>query len=208
MEMNELPNLVTSYSFKEKQYIVKMTLVRKNSLELSVIDKYSAEEWRCSYDSSYIENLTHKTGNFKQFDIFVAMLKSGLLQTSECVTLDLLTLEDLENLRKRRVTVNVNGTRFASQSTQTLNSEGKLANRRYLILTYTVEFDRIHYPLPLEYVGLPNPQMLQGTIRRLEAEIEKLKSKLIYEGERIDIEMWNDRCETKIPSITIEYSMD
>lgn len=27
-----------------------------------------------------IENLTHKTGNYKQFDIFVAMLQSGLLK--------------------------------------------------------------------------------------------------------------------------------
>lgn len=29
-----------------------------------------------------IENLTHKTGNFKQFDIFATMLKSGLLKVS------------------------------------------------------------------------------------------------------------------------------
>lgn len=27
-----------------------------------------------------IENLTHKTGNYKQFDVFVAMLQSGLLK--------------------------------------------------------------------------------------------------------------------------------
>lgn len=27
-----------------------------------------------------IENLTHKTGNYKQFDVFVTMLQSGLLK--------------------------------------------------------------------------------------------------------------------------------
>ncbi|XP_076656589.1 GPI ethanolamine phosphate transferase 1-like isoform X2 [Halictus rubicundus] len=48
-------------------------------------------------------------------------------------------------------------------------------NRRYLILTYTVEFDRIHYPLPLEYCGLPDPIILQATIKRLQVEIEKLQ---------------------------------
>lgn len=101
-----------------------------------------------------IENLTHKTGNYKQFDVFVAMLQSGLLkvtftlwfyksnlystsviisnlQTSESITLDLLTFEDLELLRSRKVD---------SNSVSTISNKSN--NRRYLILTYTVEFDR------------------------------------------------------------------
>lgn len=78
-----------------------------------------------------IENLTQKTGNYKQFDVFVAMLQSGLLKTSECITLDLLTFEDLELLRARR-------TEGGSLSNILTSSN----NRRYLILTYTVEFDR------------------------------------------------------------------
>ncbi|XP_024942145.1 coiled-coil domain-containing protein 61 isoform X2 [Cephus cinctus] len=113
-----------------------------------------------------IENLTHKTGNYKQFDIFVNMLQSGLLKTSECVSLDLLTFKDLELLRSRRIE--------GSSNSSTLNH--KTSNRRYLILTYTVEFDRIHYPLPLEYCGPPDPAILQATIRRLEAEVEKLQN--------------------------------
>src|SRR3546814_3034147 len=39
--------------------------------------------------------------------------------------------------------------------------------KRYLILTYTVEFDRVHYPLPLAYEEDPNPAALKATIRRL-----------------------------------------
>ncbi|XP_015439850.1 PREDICTED: coiled-coil domain-containing protein 61-like [Dufourea novaeangliae] len=93
------------------------------------------------------------------------MLQSGLLKTSESITLDLLTFEDLEFLRARRHERNL------------CSSLGNATNnRRYLILTYTVEFDRIHYPLPLEYCGLPDPIILQATIRRLQAEIEKLQS--------------------------------
>lgn len=79
-----------------------------------------------------IENLTHKTGNYKQFDVFVAMLQSGLLKTSESITLDLLTFEDLELLRSRKID---------SSSISAISN--KANNRRYLILTYTVEFDRI-----------------------------------------------------------------
>ncbi|XP_076547475.1 centrosomal protein CCDC61 isoform X6 [Osmia lignaria lignaria] len=169
--MNEVcPSLVTTYAFKNgKEYIVKIKVSSlkecQRNLELAVTDKYTAENWQSSYDAAYIENLSHKTGNYKHFDVFVAMLQSGLLKTSESITLDLLTFEDLELLRARR---------FERNSCSSLGNASN--NRRYLILTYTVEFDRIHYPLPLEYCGLPDPVVLQNTIRRLQAEIERLQS--------------------------------
>ncbi|CAH1116716.1 unnamed protein product [Phaedon cochleariae] len=156
------PNLVTTCNFHGQEYLFKMNIVC-NNLEILVTDKSSGEEWQCSYDATYIENLTHKTGNFKQFDIFVAMIKSGLLRTSESVTLDLLTFEDLEMLRSRKITKSVGP-----------NNN----NRRYLIVTYVVEFDKIRYPLPLEYCGPPDPLILQSTIRRLESELSKVKEEL------------------------------
>lgn len=57
--------------------------------------------------------------------------KKTKLQTSESITLDLLTYEDLELLRMRRLERN-----SCSSFSNAKN------NRRYLILTYTVEFDR------------------------------------------------------------------
>lgn len=53
------------------------------------------------------------------------------LQTSESITLDLLTFEDLELLRSRKID---------NSSISAISN--KANNRRYLILTYTVEFDR------------------------------------------------------------------
>lgn len=55
-----------------------------------------------------------------------------LLQTSDSVTLDLLTFEDLELLRSRRV----------EGGSGCSNANAKTSNRRYLIVTYSVEFDR------------------------------------------------------------------
>ncbi|XP_030754504.1 coiled-coil domain-containing protein 61-like [Sitophilus oryzae] len=156
------PNLVTTYNFHGQEFLFKMNVLH-NNLEILVTDKNTGEEWQCSYDATYVENLTQKTGNFKQFDIFVAMLKSGLLRTSESVSLDLLTFEDLELLRSRKIT----------KSVAPINN-----NKRYLILTYVVEFDKIRYPLPLEYCGPPDPVILQGTIRRLEVELAKTKEQL------------------------------
>ncbi|XP_026674615.1 coiled-coil domain-containing protein 61-like [Ceratina calcarata] len=192
--MNEIgPSLVTTYTFKSgKEFVVKIKVTAlargcQRNLELAITDKYTAENWQSSYDAAYIENLTHKTGNYKHFDVFVAMLQSGLLkvpnifvfrvsnessqikrirlQTSESISLDLLTFEDLELLRARKL----ERSSYSSLGNAT-------SNRRYLILTYTVEFDRIHYPLPLEYCGLPDPVTLQATIRRLQTEIERLQS--------------------------------
>ncbi|CAK9808633.1 Centrosomal protein CCDC61 [Anthophora plagiata] len=169
--MNEVgPSLVTTYTFKSgKECIVKIKVTAfkgyQRNLELTITDKYTGENWQSSYDAAYIENLTHKTGNYKHFDVFIAMLQSGLLKTSESISLDLLTFKDLELLRARKLEHN------------SCSSLGNTANnRRYLILTYTVEFDRIHYPLPLEYCGLPDPMILQATIRKLQSELERLQS--------------------------------
>ncbi|CAG2064132.1 unnamed protein product [Timema podura] len=93
-------------------------------------------------------------------------------QTSDCVTLDLLTFDDLELLRSKRTIL-----RNSSCSIQA-NHIAPNSNRRYLILTYTVEFDRIHYPLPMEYCGPPDPQILQATIRRLESEMGRMQEQL------------------------------
>ncbi|KAK6635823.1 hypothetical protein RUM44_001077 [Polyplax serrata] len=147
-----------------------MCVLNSKKLELIVTDKLMAEDWQCEYDASYIEALTHKTGNFKQFDVFIVMLKSGLLKTSESIALDLLTVEDLEDLRNKKA-INSYPSSRAGQNPN--------LNKRYLILTYSVEFDRIHYPLPLDYCGPPNPSILQSNIRRLEAEVERLKQKNI-----------------------------
>ncbi|KAF5270205.1 hypothetical protein FQA39_LY08419 [Lamprigera yunnana] len=151
--------LITTYTFHNRQYLVKMS--NDKCLELVLTDKQTGEEWESTFDVAYIEKLTRKTGNFKQFHIFATMLKSGLLKvTTECITLDLFTYKDLELMSLRKVKSN-------SKVNRNLNN-----NRRYLILTYSVEFDKINYPLPLEYCGLPDPTILQATIRKLESELK------------------------------------
>ena len=49
-------------------------------------------------------------------------------------------------------------------------------NKRYLILTYMVEFDKVHYPLPLNFDENPDIDTLKNTIRRLRLEIDSSKS--------------------------------
>ncbi|XP_049757412.1 centrosomal protein CCDC61 isoform X3 [Elephas maximus indicus] len=157
--MDQPASLQVDCIFRGVEHAVRV-VVSGQVLELEVEDRMTADQWRV------IEDLTHKTGNFKQFNIFCNMLQSALTQSSESVTLDLLTYTDLESLRNRKM-----GGRqgpLAPRSAQ-LNS------KRYLILIYSVEFDRIHYPLPLPYQGKPDPVVLQGIIRSLKEELGRLR---------------------------------
>ena len=98
--------------------------------------------WTSKFTSRFIEEITQRTGNFKTFSVFSKMLLSALNGDSESVTLDLLTADDLERMR------------YAQQAKTNRNvhlSQPSLSgsDRRYLILTYQVEFDKVHYPLAL-----------------------------------------------------------
>ncbi|XP_060042109.1 centrosomal protein CCDC61 isoform X3 [Erinaceus europaeus] len=182
--MDKPAGLQVDYVFRGVEHVVRVA-VSGQVLELEVEDRMTADQWRGEFDASFIEDLTHKTGNFKQFSIFCNMLESALTQSSESVTLDLLTYTDLESLRNRKMGARQGS--LAPRSTQ-LNS------KRYLILIYSVEFDRIHYPLPLPYQGKPDPVVLQGIIRSLKEELSRLRG---LEGQDVrdsrEMEIWHLR---------------
>lgn len=48
---------------------------------------------------------------------------------------------------------------------------------------------RIHYPLPLEYTGQPDPMILQSQIKRLEDEVARLKTDLLAKGNKNETKM-------------------
>uniref|UniRef100_A0A8C5ZJ71 Centrosomal protein CCDC61 n=1 Tax=Marmota marmota marmota TaxID=9994 RepID=A0A8C5ZJ71_MARMA len=163
--MDQPAGLQVDYVFRGVEHAVRV-VVSGQVLELEVEDRMTADQWRGEFDASFIEDLTHKTGNFKQFNIFCNMLESALTQSSESVTLDLLTYTDLESLRNRKL-----GRRPSTLAPRS----NQLNSKRYLILIYSVEFDRIHYPLPLPYQGKPDPVVLQGIIRSLKEELGRLR---------------------------------
>ncbi|XP_069918166.1 centrosomal protein CCDC61 isoform X1 [Oryctolagus cuniculus] len=165
LAMEQPAGLQVDYVFRGVEHAVRVA-VSGQVLELEVEDRLTADQWRGEFDASFIEDLTHKTGNFKQFNIFCNMLESALTQSSESVTLDLLTYTDLESLRNRKM-----GARPGSLAPRS----AQLNAKRYLILIYSVEFDRIHYPLPLPYQGKPDPVVLQGIIRSLKEELGRLR---------------------------------
>ena len=79
-----------------------------------------------------IEEMTQKTGNYKKFAVFVRMLSTALSRTGESVFIDLLTPSDLELLKARK----------SKTGMPVAPVQPSQSNKRYVILTYVVEFDR------------------------------------------------------------------
>lgn len=146
-------------------YIMSLR-VREDGLLLKLEEKFSGKIWKGDFSSKYIEDITQKTGNFKKFDVLVKMLASAIRNEIESVRIDVLTAQDLEDIKNRKAGSNVSASRSITTST-----------KRYLILTSTSEFDRVHYPLPLTYEESPEPETLKQTIARLSSEIESFRCK-------------------------------
>uniref|UniRef100_A0A8C4III2 Centrosomal protein CCDC61 n=1 Tax=Dicentrarchus labrax TaxID=13489 RepID=A0A8C4III2_DICLA len=177
--MEEGCEVMEDIVFRGVEFSVKIE-VDKGLLIVEISDSATADQWRGDFDPAYIEDLTRKTGNFKQFPIFCSMLESAVRKMSDSVTLDLLTYADLELLRNRKAGV-VSRPRGHQQSSA-------LTAKRYLILIYTVEFDRIHYPLPLPYVGKPDPAALQKEVRALRAELSTVTSHGVNKSAELEVQ--------------------
>ena len=115
------------------------------------------------HGSSGIEESTHKAGSLKKFDVFAKMLCSSFSKDNESVVVDILTPTDLEMIKARKTGSN----NTSARSSASLSSFQK----RYVILTYSSEFDRVHYPLALPFEDKPNVPALRRTIARLRRKI-------------------------------------
>ena len=100
--------------------------------------------WKSSFNSHYIEQVTQKTGNFKKFHVFVEMLIAALQSEGNAVvTLDLLTQSEVDQMRS--------ASSFSHQNFKNTNGlDGQ--EKVYLLLIYSVAFDRVLYPLVLKRV--------------------------------------------------------
>jgi coiled-coil domain-containing protein 61 len=110
------------------------------------------------------------------------MLISAFTGDSDHVFIDLLTSTDLEMLKMKKKAAASGSADTSMDSTKTGNRAASM--RRYCILTYASEFDRVHYPLPLSYETTPNVESLLSTIRRLRKEAQERKMAAVSDKEK------------------------
>eukprot|EP00919_Chromeraceae_sp_WS-2016_P028561 GHVR01067582.1.p1 GENE.GHVR01067582.1~~GHVR01067582.1.p1 ORF type:complete len:123 (+),score=1.28 GHVR01067582.1:631-999(+) len=92
------------------------------------------------------------------------MLITSLTKNSDEVVSDILTHGDLVKMTSKQSTTN----------SKIINAN--LQQKRYLIITYLTTYDKIHYPLSLNYIEEPSCERTRLTIRRLSQELELYSS--------------------------------
>ncbi|CAF1002132.1 unnamed protein product [Rotaria sp. Silwood1] len=178
---NQFPSLtricINEISIRNDSYIISMYIknIEQSEIDIKVRKKESADQWKSSFNVTDIEIMTEKTGNFKSFNVFVNMLEDAINKKNSSLSIDLFTSDDLDLIRKK-------------QQDQNKSFKTKSSNKRYLILIYNTEYDRIYYPLSLRYCGKPDTIILIGQIHQLVTENESLKSQLGSDTNRYDIE--------------------
>lgn len=115
--------------------------------------------WIGEFSSEKLEENSQKTGNFKKYSVFLQMLLAAIQGSNEAVELDLLSYQDLEQLKAKKPN---QGKTQPQQGSQ---------NKMYLMLNYVAEFDKVHYPLQLLLQEVPSAERQKQTIKRLRAEI-------------------------------------
>eukprot|EP00747_Dinoflagellata_sp_TGD_P164558 gnl/TRDRNA2_/TRDRNA2_184647_c0_seq1.p1 gnl/TRDRNA2_/TRDRNA2_184647_c0~~gnl/TRDRNA2_/TRDRNA2_184647_c0_seq1.p1 ORF type:complete len:669 (-),score=94.82 gnl/TRDRNA2_/TRDRNA2_184647_c0_seq1:24-1967(-) len=132
----------------------------QESLSIEVESASDRRRWSSKFAQRFIEEITQRTGNAKKFDVFVRMMLSALAQESDAVYLDVLTARDLEMLR-----------RHANPQGPPTTSAAGASDKRYLILTYRAEFDKVHYPLPLSLEERSEEETLRAAVSHLRSEL-------------------------------------
>ena len=157
-------------TFKSQRYDVRCSTT-DDAIAVGVEDLTTGEQWRGDFTARFIEDeLTRRTGSFKKFKMFARMLEMAISNSAQSLFIDLLTYADLQALRS--------GEKIAggdASSVSDATSRSGRGGKRYLILTYTAEFDRVNYPLPLEYVEDAQPDAMKRVVKRLREELEATK---------------------------------
>lgn len=134
-----------------------------------------------------MEEITNKAGNFKKFSVFIKMLIAALKrEREEEVSVDLLTQQDLAMIKARKQNP-------GSQHSQSVVDHSSVEPhvKRYIILTLNGEFEKVHYPLPLNYLEEPDIATLRKTFSRMYSEANMMQNSRAFTemlpGEAVDL---------------------
>ncbi|RKO89358.1 hypothetical protein BDK51DRAFT_53043 [Blyttiomyces helicus] len=168
-----------------------------NALTLSLVDLSTGAHWHSAFSPHYIEEITKKTGNFKRFSVFAEMLLTSLQKarvveggrrgrrgmarkagrTNKTVMFDILTSDDLLSLKSPQ-----NTSRSKDDPARGVLKQNE---KVYLILTYAVAFDRVHYPLPLACSTEESPAALNEMICAMRQQIADLSEERLSHVDEI-----------------------
>lgn len=147
-----------AFSARGRQYSIDVSINGNDSFCIDLYDEETIERWSSDFSSTYIEEITKKAGMLKRLSVFWRMIQTAFSGTSNEVSYDILTSEDVANLQKR------------SHSKSKKPSDDK----RYFIITQVTEFDKIHFPLSLKRNAFTCEELVE-LVKGLKKENKHLK---------------------------------
>ena len=90
------------------------------------------------------------------------MLISAFLRTSDSLLVEIMSYREMNN-------------KFGKPGSQSKIITPEQASKRFLLLTYVGEFEKMQFPLPLMYFSEVSSSRLKLTIKRLSQEINMLR---------------------------------
>ena len=168
----EAPDRVFNLCLHDNNYRLAISS-KNNCQDLQLIDEDTQHQWKNKFSAQYIEDITKKLENHKKFAIFVKMLISGIEGESKSVMVDILSEKEIALLKTKRKTNT--STSSLEQSMRSEDARKKNPGKRYIIVTYIVEFDKVHYPLPLFFEEKQDVEFQVKTITELRSELDMYK---------------------------------
>jgi coiled-coil domain-containing protein 61 len=172
----ESPIISKQKTFHSRAYSIDLFL-DSTKLRIKLREISSGGLFSGDFSIQFIETLTHKAGSSKKFSVFLNMLISSIENTSSAVSIDFESHADLEKLRNKPL-------------------QGNSSNS-YLILTYTAEFDKVYYPLPL--IFQKEPELKQDPEQNpLFLRLNQEKSQLLEENSKLKTSLETSRQEKEL----------
>jgi hypothetical protein len=200
-------NIEFYIEFKNIEYIVYLS-VTETGLIIS-IENNMPTYWLANCGVERIDEITQKAGSYKNFNVFVKMLMSALSQDNDSVTFELLYNKDLELMKQSKKSYSMN---------DSMSQDPERANRLYLVVIYSGDFEKVSYPIPLYYQNPVPSELFLRTINRLTSvinfkEIEEIKQEnvnlrnkvLLLESQRKQGAVDNEENYRTLHNIADEY---
>jgi hypothetical protein len=167
---NSLINIEYNLTFNNTEYILTLTST-DDSMKIQLETVNESLYWKGEFEAKYIEETTNKAGSYKTFPVFLKMFMSALSRESESVFIDLMHYKQLEQVKMKKMqqnSMNMSGNVNMNESMTSRASEDPTKiNKMYLIMTYNSEFEKVHYPFPLQFLIQPETDMMLRTIERM-----------------------------------------
>ena len=172
----EIEQIIETHGNK---YRFRAKYLENESFAIQVISEDFTQRFGAEFSSSYVEEITSKSGGFKRLPVFWKMICMACKKSSKNLNIEIFSATDLQQL-----------------STSINDSYDKL----YVVISSISDFDIVRYPLPLPSAPFSNEELL-ATVRRLYLENTKLNDMVAEMSSIHSIQT----LEKKVSMLTADY---